>query len=173
LPIVRHIDNRNIFSVILEGEGASYEWGDAMAASSIEILIAIGVGVWSATNIVFNAANIMNERRDTIITGYIKDRQITVEHKQLILNSDWLPMAIGVALLGLGGIALVSCLPWLLPDLGWRTPKLWCATGLVFFLGVGGTWIVNGYKEFKVMKQSADTAPVSTIEKQFDEQRVG
>jgi uncharacterized membrane protein len=141
---------------------------DDMAASSIEILVAIGVGVWGTTNIVFNAANIMIQRRDTIITGYINDRQITVAHKRLILHSDWLPLAIGVALLGLGGIALVSCLPWLLPELGWRTPKLWCFTGLVLFLGVGGTWLVNGYKDFKVMKQSADTAPVPTTEKQFD-----
>jgi hypothetical protein len=142
--------------------------GDELPNFDIPTLLPIAVAVWGTTNTVFNAVNTMNERRDTIITGYIKENELTVEHKRLILYSDWLPMAVAVAFFGLAGIALTSCLPWLLPELGLPKSKLWFGVGIGFLLAVGGVWLISGYKDFKMMKQSANTPPICAKQKQID-----
>jgi hypothetical protein len=73
-------------------------------------VFAIVAGLWAATNVVFVASQALNERRDTVLSGYIKDRQLSIKHRRLIMMNDWLPMTVatGIACVIFCGLLIAS-----------------------------------------------------------------
>ncbi|RUM21517.1 hypothetical protein EFD56_03275 [Rhizobium phaseoli] len=73
-------------------------------------VFAIVAGLWAATNVVFVASQALNERRDTVLSGYNKDRQLSIKHRRLIMMNDWLPMTVatGIACVIFCGLLLAS-----------------------------------------------------------------
>ncbi|MBY3247434.1 hypothetical protein [Rhizobium laguerreae] len=73
-------------------------------------VFAIVAGLWAATNVVLVASQALNERRDTVLSGYIKDRQLSIKHRRLIMMNDWLPMTVatGIACVIFCGLLLAS-----------------------------------------------------------------
>jgi hypothetical protein len=54
-------------------------------------------GIVGLVNLLFTAMVMLNERRDAVITGRLKDLELTPDHRQLIVYNDWLPTVIGIA----------------------------------------------------------------------------
>jgi hypothetical protein len=80
-------------------------------ASNFEIFVATAVGAWGMAHIVFSVNEIMNGRRDAVILSALEGEPLTKDHKLLILQCDWLPMAAGllvILLIGLGSAFVAS-----------------------------------------------------------------
>jgi hypothetical protein len=128
-----------------------------MTLTDIGIIAAAGVGVWTATNAVINGAVAANERRDTVLLGYVKDRPLTYEHRELILYNDWLPMTVGIALLSVAASSAAIVLPWFLIDKSLYAGPV-SIVGCLMFLLVARSQLMGGIKEFRVMKSALDEA---------------
>ncbi|WP_441252557.1 hypothetical protein AB8A28_19875 [Tardiphaga sp. 71_E8_N1_1] len=62
---------------------------------------------WAVANIILSATVALYERRETVITGQLKDVTLTPGHRWLIFFCDWLPMNIGlIAFFGIVAVAL-------------------------------------------------------------------
>jgi VIT1/CCC1 family predicted Fe2+/Mn2+ transporter len=128
-----------------------------MALTNIEVILAVGVAVWTATSALLNGAKLINERRDVVLVGKLKDQALTREHRRIILYSDWLPMTFGVGLLCLGAILAVTVLPWLFMDKQWYAVGLSLIGGLMFVM-VGGWYVIGGIAEFRLMKRALEAS---------------
>jgi sulfite exporter TauE/SafE len=82
-----------------------------MKITALAPLVATGVGVWAVLNAVFPFVAVMNERRDTVITGCLAGTPITPEHRTLIMNADHLIMTGSMVLLLFGIGTFVLFLP--------------------------------------------------------------
>jgi hypothetical protein len=127
--------------------------------TNVKIILAIGVGVWTATNVVFSTIKIANERRDAVVTGYLDKQQLTRRHKQIIMYSDWLPMFAGVAVLTMGGAAVLATLPWWVPkmpsiEIDSLYVTIASVTGFVLFALMFASMVGGGVTEFLLMRSA-------------------
>jgi hypothetical protein len=74
-------------------------------------LVATCVGIWAVVNAVVTSVAVINERRDTVITGCLGGTPLTPQHRRLIMKVDWLVMTIGMVLLLIGIGLFVYCIP--------------------------------------------------------------
>jgi hypothetical protein len=128
-----------------------------MTLTDIGIVAAVGVGVWTATSAVINGAVAVNERRDTVLLGYVKDRPLSYEHRKLIFYNDWLTMMLGIALLSIAACLGAIVLPWIFIGNNWYAGAV-SAVGCLMFLLVTTSQIIGGMKEFRTMKRVLDEA---------------
>lgn len=119
---------------------------------------AIG-GSWGLANIILTATVALNDRRDAIVTGRLKEVKLTPLHRRHMAEADWLPMAVGITV-ALVGVILVAA--GLLPKMfdvqketeGWVWPAAIFACLIVASIGT-----VQIVKEFQFMVSSIDNAP--------------
>lgn len=129
--------------------------------TSGEIIFAVGVGAWTATNVVFSTIKLINERRDAILLGYLDKQPLTPEHKRLLLYTDWLPMWVGLAaLMIVGSITLVTLWSWV-PDVGLghsvnRFITVASIVGGVLALLATTYAVYQSFDEFRQMKKALD-----------------
>src|ERR1700753_1996338 len=113
-----------------------------MTLQDIGIIVAAGVGVWTASSTVLNAAVVANERRDAFLVGRVKDQALTYEHRELILYSDWLPMMTAIALVSMALCLAVIVAPWFLISDEFYARLMsgfgWVLLGIVAILQVRG-----------------------------------
>jgi hypothetical protein len=137
--------------------------------TSGEIILAIGVGAWTATNVVFTAIKMINERRDAIILGYLDKQPLTPEHKRLLLYTDWLPMWLGLAaLMIVGSIALVTLPKWivetgLVPTVHSFIETASIVTGILALLATAYA-LLGSIREFRMMKDALDKVSPPIVE---------
>lgn len=124
-----------------------------MQLSDLATIAVIGGAVWAATSGLLGGAKVINERRDVVLIGKIKDQALSREHRSLILYSDWLPMTIGVVTLVLGAMATVIVLPWLFMDVNRYSIGL-SALGGVALLVIGGLNVGGAVVEFRLMRRT-------------------
>ncbi|MCG2637548.1 MULTISPECIES: hypothetical protein [Bradyrhizobium] len=128
---------------------------------SLTLTIGLGVAVWGALNVGFTVAKMVNERRDAVIIGKIDKVDLSVEHKQLILRADWLPMIFVAVLLSLLTIALAGLVPQVTPT-GWFTEfwkNVWQSVLAIIFIAAAFGWGILGTMEYELLKQCAAKHP--------------
>lgn len=118
----------------------------------IEVIVAVGVAVWAGTTALLNGANVINERRDVVLVGKLKDEPLTPEHRRVILYSDWLPMTLGIGVLSLGAIAALIILPCVFMNGEWYASGL-SFVGLLMFVVFGSFHVFGSVAEFRMMKR--------------------
>jgi hypothetical protein len=125
--------------------------------SNFEIFVATAVGAWGMAHVVFSVNEIMNERRDAVILSALEGKPLTKDHKQLILQCDWLPMAAGLLLILLIGLGSAFVASDYLEDRFKIAAGLlkWCSGALFLIVGLGT--VLSLTKEFRAMKSSIDS----------------
>jgi hypothetical protein len=58
------------------------------------LFVSIVGELWVSVNIGFLGAQITNERRDVVMTGYDGKSRLSIRHRRLMLINDWLPMTL-------------------------------------------------------------------------------
>jgi hypothetical protein len=125
--------------------------------SNAEVIVAAAVGTWTAADAVLKFTVAINERRDSILTGHIKEQALTHDHRELILYNDWLPMAVGLAMLCLLACSAVIAGPWLLiPES--RYALAISLIGCLMFLLVATSYVIGNIKEFLFMRKVLNVA---------------
>ena len=120
--------------------------------------VAIAVGAWTAASAVINATQILNERRDTILVGYLKDQELTHEHRELIFYHDWLPTFVAIGGVCVAGSLMVVVLSWVLIE---SRPHAAAVSlfGVFMLLIVLKSYALGGRDEYHFIKRVLDTDP--------------
>src|ERR1700686_4040811 len=126
-------------------------------AVPVEIIVSICLAVWAATSALMTGSKLVNERRDVVVIGKLKNEPLTREHRALILYSDWVPMAFGVGVVLRGAILGLSVLPWVFMGKEWYSIGL-SMLGCLTFVVVGGLYLYGVVAEFKLMKQALEVS---------------
>jgi hypothetical protein len=124
------------------------------------VLTAI-IGIWAATNFVFTAMKMINERRDAILLGSLDKQTLTPEHKRIMLYSDWLPMLVGLGLLMISGSAALATIDLWIVDTGVvsstnRFITFFSWIGCIFCLIATASVVIGGIKEFRMMRRAIE-----------------
>jgi hypothetical protein len=127
--------------------------------TNAEIILTVGVGVWTATNVVFASIKICNERRDAVLLGTLDKALLTRRHKVLIVYSDWLPMFVGVGLLCIGASATLAALPWWVTKVPSITIEplyvtISSAVGFAFLAFISASMVIGGIAEYLMLRSA-------------------
>lgn len=123
--------------------------------TDLQIMLVTVASVWAAVNTVIAGYNAVNGTRDRILTGHTDEGiPMSLEHRELALRNDWLPMKSGIALISL----LFFLFLVFLPDLAQlnRGIGLLCyLASVVPFFGFM-TFSVLGFSDYKAMRRTLD-----------------
>jgi hypothetical protein len=121
-------------------------------------IIAIGGAVWAGTNAIFSAIKMANERRDSVILGYLDKQPLSREHKSIIIYSDWMMMMLWLAILSLGGPLVLVTMPWWGKEfqISQTFAEGAAFVGVVLFIGMFISVVIGGNIEFYLMKKSLE-----------------
>lgn len=121
-------------------------------------VFAVVAAVWAATNVVLSASEIINRRRDLVLTGKLDGTNLTREHREMIPWHDWMPLtaATGLTCLIFAGLLLVA--PSLL---GFRRSNAaWICYGLSSIPAIGAFSLMAGAVcEFQLMTEVITKSP--------------
>jgi len=67
-----------------------------------QLALVLLAAFWAGTSAVMSGIKLMNDTRDRIFIGLIDGKELSLEHRYRLLNSDWVPMR-----LALGSVSLV------------------------------------------------------------------
>lgn len=70
--------------------------------SSLQLGLVLVASIWAAMNTLIAGYNAVNGTRDRILTGYTDEGiGLTLEHRKVMYENDWLPMKAGLAFVSL------------------------------------------------------------------------
>ena len=114
-------------------------------------MLVLVASIWAAVNTVIAGYNAVNGTRDRILTGRTDERiPITLEHRELALRNDWLPMKSGIALISLMFTLFLIFLPRLAEQVSELQLICWIAAMVPFFSFA--TFFVLGIGDYRAMR---------------------
>lgn len=123
----------------------------------LQILLVLVASIWAAMNSVIAGYRAVNGTRDRVLTGHTDEGvPMTLEHRELVLRNDWLPMKAGIALISLIFTLFLVFLPeWAGPG-GFMAVVCRVAAVVPFFSFV--TFFVLGIGDYRAMRRVLDAA---------------
>jgi hypothetical protein len=112
--------------------------------SSLQLGLVLVASIWAAMNTLIAGYNAVNGTRDRILTGRTDEGiALTLEHRRIMYENDWLPMKAGIAFVSLAFGGFLIFLPELADDANLLRPFCYVASLLpigsfigFFFLGL-------------------------------------
>lgn len=125
--------------------------------ASEQVALVIVAGIWAALNTLVSAYQVVNDKRDVIVTGVYKGERLSLDHRRLMLRNDWIPLKFGVALTSLIFALILFAIPQLAqtPD-AWMMRVSYVAALAPFFsfLGFGAL----GISDYRFIKNALNEA---------------
>ena len=81
--------------------------------ASEQLALVMIAGIWAALNTLISAMRVVNEKRDVIVTGVFNKEKLSLEHRSVMFQNDWIPLKFGVALTSLLVFVLAEPCRWL------------------------------------------------------------
>ena len=101
--------------------------------NSLQLGLVLVASIWAAMNTLIAGYSAVNGTRDRILTGYTDDGiKLTVEHRRIMYENDWLPMKMGIAFVSLAFGGFLIFLPELAIEVGSLRPVFYVASLLPF-----------------------------------------
>jgi hypothetical protein len=112
--------------------------------NSLQLGLVLVASIWAAMNTLIAGYNAVNGTRDRILTGFTDEGvRLTLEHRKIMYQNDWLPMKAGLAFVSLAFGGFLIFLPELAEDTDLLRPFCYVASLLplgsfvgFFFLGM-------------------------------------
>lgn len=112
--------------------------------NSLQLGLVLVASIWAAMNTLIAGYNAVNGTRDRILTGRTDEGiELTLSHRRLMYQNDWLPMKAGLAFVSLAFGGFLIFLPELADDTDLLRPFCYIASLLplgsflgFFFLGL-------------------------------------
>jgi len=102
--------------------------------TDLQIMLVLVASIWAAVNTVIAGYNAVNGTRDRILTGHTDEGiPMTLEHRELSLCNDWLPMKSGIALISLMFALFLVFLPRMAEQVNELQLICWIAAVVPFF----------------------------------------
>ena len=76
-------------------------WVGGQGIESEQLALVMIAGIWAALNTLISAMRVVNEKRDVIVTGVFNKARLSLEHRHIMFQNDWIPLKFGVALTSL------------------------------------------------------------------------
>ena len=106
--------------------------------NSLQLGLVLVASIWAAMNTLIAGYNAVNGTRDRILTGCTDEGvKLTLEHRKIIYENDWLPMKAGLAFVSLAFGGFLIFLPELAEDTKLLLPVCYIASLLPFGSFVG------------------------------------
>jgi hypothetical protein len=106
--------------------------------SSLQLGLVLVASIWAAMNTLIAGYNAVNGTRDRILTGYTDEGiGLTLEHRKIIYQNDWLPMKAGLAFVSLAFGGFLIFLPELADETKLLRPFCYVASLLPFGSFIG------------------------------------
>ena len=106
--------------------------------NSLQLGLVLIASIWAAMNTLIAGYGAVNGTRDRILTGYTDDGiKLTVEHRRILYENDWLPMKMGIAFVSLAFGGFLVFLPELAIEIGSLRSFCYVASLLPFGSFVG------------------------------------
>jgi len=106
--------------------------------NSLQLGLVLVASIWAAMNTLIAGYSAVNGTRDRILTGRTDEGiRLTLAHRKIMYQNDWLPMKAGIALVSLAFGGFLFFLPQLAEDSDLLRPFCYVASLLPFgsFLG--------------------------------------
>lgn len=106
--------------------------------SSLQLGLVLVASIWAAMNTLIAGYNAVNGTRDRILTGYTDEGiGLTLEHRKVMYENDWLPMKAGLAFVSLAFGGFLIFLPELADETKLLRPFCYVASLLPFGSFIG------------------------------------
>jgi hypothetical protein len=106
--------------------------------SSLQLGLVLVASIWAAMNTLIAGYNAVNGTRDRILTGRTDEGiGLTLEHRKIMYENDWLPMKAGIAFVSLAFGGFLIFLPELADDTKLLRPFCYIASLLPFGSFIG------------------------------------
>lgn len=99
--------------------------------ASEQLALVIIAGIWAALNTLVSAMRVVNDKRDIIVTGVFEKQELTLEHRRIMFQNDWIPLKFGVAFTSL----LFAFVLYAVPSLAGNTDSAMIRVAYVAALG--------------------------------------
>jgi len=101
--------------------------------SSLQLGLVLVASIWAAMNTLIAGYRAVNGTRDRILTGCTDEGvRLTLEHRKILYENDWLPMKAGIAFVSLAFGGFLVFLPELADDTTLLRPFCYVASLLPF-----------------------------------------
>ncbi len=125
--------------------------------TDLQIMLVLVASIWAAVNTVIAGYNAVNGTRDRILTGHTDEGiPMTLEHRELSLRNDWLPMKLGIALISLMFALFLVFLPRMAERVSELQLICWIAAVVPFFSFT--TFFVLGIGDYRTMRKVLNAA---------------
>jgi hypothetical protein len=84
--------------------------------ASEQLALVMIAGIWAALNTLISAMRVVNEKRDVIVTCVFNKARLSLEHRRIMFQNDWIPLKFGVALTSLLFAFVLYMVPTLAED---------------------------------------------------------
>jgi len=119
--------------------------------TDLQIMLVLVASIWAAVNTVIAGYNSVNRTRDRILTGRTDEGiAMTLEHRELSLRNDWVPLKSGIALISLMFALFLVFLPGIANQVGELRVICWVAAMAPFFSFI--TFFVLGVSDYRAMR---------------------
>jgi hypothetical protein len=122
-----------------------------------QLALVIVASIWAAFNTLVAAYRVVNEKRDVLVTGRQHGDELSVEHRRLMFQNDWIPLKFGVALASLMFSVVLVSIPRLAQTTDvWvtRVSTLAALAPLFSFLGFG----ILGFRDYQFIRMTLKSA---------------
>ena len=106
--------------------------------SSLQLGLVLVASIWAAMNTLIAGYNAVNGTRDRILTGHTDEGvKLTLQHRKIMYENDWLPMKAGLAFVSLAFGGFLIFLPELADNTKLLRPFCYVASLLPFGSFIG------------------------------------
>jgi hypothetical protein len=120
--------------------------------TDLQIMLVLVASIWAAVNTVIAGYNAVNGTRDRILTGYTDEGvPMTLQHRELALRNDWIPMKSGIAMISLMFSLFLVFLPRLAE--GVSELQLICRIAAVVPFFSFTTFFILGIGDYRAMRR--------------------
>ena len=120
--------------------------------TDLQIMLVLVASIWAAVNTVIAGYNAVNSTRDRILTGHTDEGiPMTLEHRELSLRNDWLPMKSGITLISLMFTLFLVFLPQMAEPVSDLRLICWIAAVVPFFSFI--TFFALGISDYRTMQK--------------------
>ena len=124
---------------------------------SNQLALVMVAGIWAALNTLVSAYKVVNDKRDTIITGKFEGQDLSLEHRRLLLVNDWIPLKFGVAIASLIFAFALFSIPYLSSQ-----PSPWLVTlSLIAAFGPLASFLafsILGIRDYRYLRKTLSKA---------------
>ncbi len=124
--------------------------------ASDQLALVMIAGIWAALNTLVSAMRVVNDKRDVIVTGVFNEQKLSLEHRKLMFQNDWIPLKFGVALTSLLFAFVLYAVPSLAANADTaiiRVAYLAALGPLLSFLLIAGL----GWRDYQFIRRTLNT----------------